>query len=775
MKNRLLSLLAASALLGAAGVATLAAASGDGNGAGYTAADREFYLTESQVAFIRPGLELEVLDVTIPSDLQPEVTFLISDPAGLPLDRDGVFTPGSVSTSFILSFIPQDEEGYVAYTTRVQTSPITGDSATQASADSGGSYADLGDGMYLYKFGTALPDDYDGDATHTLGIYASRNLSEFELGTYYDNALEHFVPSGSGAPVPRDITSTATCNNCHDALALHGGSRREVGLCVLCHNPTQSIDPDTGDSVDMPYMTHKIHAGVNLENGYSIIGFRQAVHDYSHVVFPTEINDCQVCHVGGTPTADMPLVANPNPISSCDGKGVGMTEVNWVADGPVELRIDAADGKLFARSRDDGSKETGKWVRQGMQFFLLDNATGETLDRQVMDTTVFGCVTNPPYAYPGETAAQHSRWMTNPSRMTCGSCHDAIDWETGEGHFGGPADSDQFCSFCHQADSGNEFDRSVRGAHKVVLASSDMTGVLVKVKQVTNTGPGQSPTVRFSLFDKNGPLAPAALETFTMTLTGPNDDFEVNIRENARGSLTPVGNDWSYTFNARIPMDAEGSYSVGYEGRITRDVNGDGSTERDSAENSLAAVAVTDVEAVPRRLIVDDAKCEACHSNLSLHGDNRKNATEYCQTCHMPEETDEVVRLAGEPESIHFKYMIHKIHRGAELEQQPYIVYGFRSSIHDYSHVEYPGDLRNCETCHVEGTYGLPLPAGALPTFSPAALITEMMPETATCLSCHDSDAAASHALANTSSLGESCSTCHGDGKTYSVDRVHSR
>jgi hypothetical protein len=775
MKNRLLSCVTASMLLCGVPFASLAAAGEGGNGAGYTAADQEFYLTETQVAFIRPGLVVEVVDVTIPSDLLPEVTFMLTDPAGLPLDSSGVFTPGSVSTSFILGYIPQGEEAYVSYTTRVQTSPITGDSAEQASADSGGTYTEMGDGTYLYKFGTALPGDYDADATHTLGIYASRNLSEFDLGTYYDNALEHFVPSGSGDPVPRDITSTATCNNCHDTLGLHGGSRQEVGLCVLCHNPTQGIDPDTGDSVDMPHMTHKIHAGVNLDNGYTIIGFRQAVHDYSHVVFPTEINDCQVCHVGGTPTADVPLVANPNPIATCDGKGTGITELNWLADGPIELRLDSADGKIFAKAPGDGSKETGNWVRQGKEFFLVDSATGETLDRQKVDLTVFGCVTNPPYAYPGVTASQHDKWMTNPNRVACGACHDAIDWETGEGHVGGPQEDDQFCSFCHQADSGVEFDRSVRGAHKVVLASTDMTGVLVKIKQVTNTGPGQSPTVRFALFDKNGPLSPAELETFTLTLNGPNDDFEVNIRENAMGKLTPVGSDWSYTFAGRIPMDAEGSYSVGYEGRITRDVNGDGATERDSAENALFAVAVTDDAAVSRRMVVDDAKCEACHSNLSLHGDNRKNATEYCQTCHNPEETDAVVRTEGEPESIHFKYMIHKIHRGAELENLPYIVYGFRSSVHDYSEVVFPGDLRNCEACHVEGSYGLPLPEGALPTHSPAAVIPEMEPITATCLSCHDGDATASHALANTSALGESCSTCHGDDKTYSVERVHSR
>jgi OmcA/MtrC family decaheme c-type cytochrome len=280
--------------------------------------------------------------------------------------------------------------------------------------------------------------------------------------------------------------------------------------------------------------------------------------------------------------------------------------------------------------------------------------------------------------------------------------------------------------------------------------------------------------VVFSLNSKNGPIDPATLDRLLFVLTGPNEDFEFYAQENVIGGLTAVEGGWSYTFSTAIPSGAKGSYSVGYEGRITTEVNG--SDERDSAENALFAVAVTDSSAEPRRMIVDDAKCEACHSNLSLHGDNRKNAGEYCQTCHRPDATDEEVRLEGEAEGIHFKYMIHKIHRGAELENLPYIVYGYRSSVVDYSDVHFPGDLRDCESCHMDDTYTIDaIPDTALPTHSPAAAIPDMEPITATCLSCHDSDATASHALANSSDLGESCATCHGDGKTYSVERVHAR
>jgi cytochrome c5 len=69
----------------------------------------------------------------------------------------------------------------------------------------------------------------------------------------------------------------------------------------------------------------------------------------------------------------------------------------------------------------------------------------------------------------------------------------------------------------------------------------------------------------------------------------------------------------------------------------------------------------------------------------------------------------------------------------------------------------------------------LPTPDGALPTNSPNTILTTMGPDTASCLSCHDSLAAAAHADANTTSVGESCGACHGEGKSHSVESVHAR
>jgi hypothetical protein len=57
-------------------------------------------------------------------------------------------------------------------------------------------------------------------------------------------------------------------------------------------------------------------------------------------------------------------------------------------------------------------------------------------------------------------------------------------------------------------------------------------------------------------------------------------------------------------------------------------------------------------------------------------------------------------------------------------------------------------------------------PGGFTPTTPPIA---------AACQGCHDDVATASHALANTTVLGESCAACHSANEEFSVDRVHQR
>ena len=288
---------------------------------GFTPRDKAFYAEANQINFVRPGLVIQIQGVDIAANGTVRARFKLTDPKGAPLDRDGITTPGNVSVSFVLAYIPKGQTQYVAYTTRTQKSPITNVSSDQASADSGGTFAAGNPGEYTYTFKTLLPKDYDPTVTHTVGAYGSRNLSEFDMGTNYFDTTFNFVPDGSKVTVIRDVIKTATCNKCHDQMAFHGGSRRSMEVCILCHQP-QSIDPDTGNSVDMAVFVHKLHAGATLPSvkagkKYQIIGHSQTVADYSDITFPADVRSCATCHEAGATQAQNVNKANRAACGSC--------------------------------------------------------------------------------------------------------------------------------------------------------------------------------------------------------------------------------------------------------------------------------------------------------------------------------------------------------------------------------------------------------------------------------------------------------------------------
>jgi OmcA/MtrC family decaheme c-type cytochrome len=270
----------------------------------YNASQKEFYLNEADLAFVQPGLTIKIQSVAVNGNTV-SVTFRITDDNGQGLDRLGLETPATVSTSWILARINPGDTQYSAYRTN---------SAGQPSTDAGGSYESLGGGVYKYTFGSQLPGGFPANATHTVGVYATRDLRTlaeqlglFQLvktGRYISNDTYNFIPAGGEVTVVRDVVRTEACNQCHDPLALHGGARQITQLCILCHQP-QNVDPDTGNTVDFKVMIHKIHQGANLPSvqagkPYQIIGFNNSVNDYSDVQWPQDTRNCTTCHQGGT-------------------------------------------------------------------------------------------------------------------------------------------------------------------------------------------------------------------------------------------------------------------------------------------------------------------------------------------------------------------------------------------------------------------------------------------------------------------------------------------
>ncbi len=382
-------------------------------------------------------------------------------------------------------------------------------------------------------------------------------------------------------------------------------------------------------------------------------------------------------------------------------------------------------------------------------------------------------------------AKQVNNWLLNPTRDTCGSCHDDLDWTTGANHKGGPATDDSKCATCHQPESGTEFDASIKGAHTVLYKSSKLVYPKVEIIGVSSTAPGSKPVVTFKITDSKGNTIDHTKLVGTggriaVTIGGPTTDYRWYMQEAA--NTAPLVNGLpTYTFTGIIPTTAKGTYAAAVEGRIVTPVNPgpNGSTTttyQESWPTPVKFFTVTDKTVVARRTVVDLAKCNKCHEKLQLHGSNR-NTIESCVMCHNPATTDIAQRTSGvntPAESVDMKLMIHKIHTGEELAYD-YTVYGFGKNPINFNEVLYPGDRRNCAACHVGTSYVVPLPSVVTPTTTPRGFWTPTLPTAAACLGCHDSLEAAAHAYVNTTPVGEACSVCHKESADAGVSKAHSR
>lgn len=254
--------------------------------------------------FVGPGVKVTILDAGIDDAGVTTVDVSLTDTVGRALDRTGFYTEGAISVSFVLGYLNERADGlplqYASYTTRNVT--FDGGTFVQNGTDTNGTWTELDAlaGQYRYRFGTVANVGANANKTHTIGLYATRT---FQTLRYVDNKLFDFRPDGQALVSKRDIVNTTACNTCHTRLEAHGGARREVGLCIMCHSDTNNIDPESGNTIDFKVMIHNIHRGSTLPSvdagtPYRFVGFNNAVSDFSDVVYPGKLEDCAVCHAG---------------------------------------------------------------------------------------------------------------------------------------------------------------------------------------------------------------------------------------------------------------------------------------------------------------------------------------------------------------------------------------------------------------------------------------------------------------------------------------------
>ena len=713
-------------------------ASVGGSKSPYSPHEKAFYAPQALVDFVNPGLSVAIKSASITGAGVISVTYTLSDPNGLPLDASGATTPGAISLAYVAAYIPKGQEQYVAYTTASATGTKLGTIVRPNFETSGGTTTLVAPGQYQYTFKATAPSGFDPTVTTTVAVNAIRNLTAFDLGENYAGTTFNFVPNGTAVTVTRDVISTASCNTCHYDLAFHGGNAHSMAMCVMCHQP-QNLDPTTGNSLDLKVMAHQIHMGSQLP---SVVG-----------------------------TSTTPGV--PYEIA---GYGGNLTNFSKV--------IDPADPR---RCEVCHSQTTG--------------------------------------------AAQAKAFMTNPTRAACGACHDDINFATGfstgsePNHPAGPLADDTQCANCHIPQGETPFDASILGAHVVPTDTAALypqnpntllAGFNLAITSVTNTSAGKAPTVNFTLTDDKGnnlPLSQASTLSFTMS--GPTSDygntnFGANattpgyVTESATAATCAAGGTCSYTFTHVIPAGSTGTYVMGGEARETVTVDA-GDTNQQSVTlgvmNPVVYFSVDGSTVAPRRTVVLESNCNACHVALSLHGGLRSNV-EYCVLCHNPANTDFTTRpsstvaayKAQPNQGINFNLLVHRLHDGVNAAtnpggppKYPYVVIGHGGSTSDFSGILFPvmspsGNatyMQDCAICHTKSSEQN-LPVGLNLVQDPQGWIqgatgNPVQPVSSACSGCHVSEGESAHFLANTDILGESCSVCHGSGAQYSVDSVHAQ
>lgn len=418
------------------------------------------------------------------------------------------------------------------------------------------------DGSYTYTFPDPIPATYlapfndtpdfgpgDGEltgmpllsGTYTVGIYFGFDYTV--EGTEYEeiaNETQDILFGSAVALSPRDVVGQGNCNACHDTLQAHGGQRRDVTLCLMCHtagsedrNDPMVAGGTPGASIEFKVMIHKIHSGKHLPSvmgmetqmdgsrnyagtptPYQLVGFGNSIHDYSEVAFPV-----------------------------------------WPS-------------LSFTMPRDFGHSG----LTSGEQALEDSQRSGPV--------ACFVCHGDPDGAGPIQPPANGSLAYIQPTRRACGACHDDIDWDlpytANQTTMPLQAD-DSACTQCH-AIAGGPLDVMDGHLHPLVDPSFNL-GLNFDLTDVAEAGmndmdatidPGEKVALTFTITDDMGvDVDPLGIASINAIFSGPTDSM--NLVTNASIPTSALTGMQPYTVNLpqRVDLEYVGDSTAGMDAFVT--------------------------------------------------------------------------------------------------------------------------------------------------------------------------------------------------------------
>ncbi len=634
---------------------------------------------------------------------------------------------------------------------------------TFPSADTQGTLVDNGDGTYQYTFyrdikqaaaqvaslidsadGLSKKADlgdvsYDPSLTHRLGIFVAGNMPG--TGTNSPSAVQtappvplvftanigyDFVPGGGTPTVTRDIVAAGSCDGCHDNVTVKKGighvsysapgngipagsavGRNDPRLCVSCHtDQTKYGFPEAKTTATGYDDTDK--------NGY------KRVNGESAFTYPRMIHQT---HMGSD------LVKTGYNLNAHAKKADGTTG--------CDATTNSNRGQCY-------------------------NLVGFPQDQRNCTKCHDGSATKSDGSVNANQTKDGDNWMKVPSRLACGACHDGINFATGQGitlanrdadvaagkpvgttatgHVGGAKPDDSLCALCHDATTIPVYHRTTIASLNNPVVKAGVASFAYKISGVTINSSKQV-VVKFQILKDGTAVALNAYAAGAVPLTGytGGPTFQVAYATGQDGIAAP--SDWNSghdtlsladawagangnslvgdatnTYTVTIAASSTGRYSTVHSLALPTDakmvtalIAGSFSdptvTERGGLLPGVPAMAAATGNTpdgkpnVARRVIFSETKCNTCHDRLgtspNFHDGNYSIAM--CPTCHTPNQGGSTGWSAS------FRVWVHGIH-SAGKRTVPFTWHAV-SATDNYSTLMYPGVLKDCQQCHLPGTY----------------------------------------------------------------------
>ncbi|WP_211030964.1 OmcA/MtrC family decaheme c-type cytochrome [Shewanella sp. MMG014] len=619
----------------------------------------------------------------------------------------------------------------------------------------------IGNGLYRYTFSQPLDSYSNIDGINT--EYNVENIhrvylelmpfSDADISTMLVNTTFDFDPTtGVNAPAEDTrvlLTAEQSCYRCHtndlsadNSLLMHGNKRFDYEGCVMCHT-SYSGDPETGVSIGMASLVHRIH-----KSDYLVIGYKGSVHDYSDLTYPGDMHQCQQCHIeDGAPQADFYQYPGQETCLSCHEKYAPDTW-NGTAVGLFHDRDAFPDAWAMSCSgcHPDSNNPLGSAIFHNAtvsvtdslieqyQFALTDSVVDEAQDTLTATLTFNQLSTN-----PDADPAIDNLWL-----VASGNPQQAVM----------PENNGQR----------KVWDLVSSSEDITLIRESSVVTVTINNAGVADLGLNTTGTLYAKVMvcgDKLTGLAASceALETeASIVLAEVPADAAIPLTTNVELYTELVNNQKCIAchdeqFQQRV-NEAHSKISTPANGATC------GACHSPQVATTLA-----------------DGSCQSCHTNDMV---KYMNATRK----HTPGDAS-IKAFRTINNSLGYRELVHSLHALTRTTK------GYTGS--EREAMTYPASANDCRACHDEGQLQMDTLAAqdsvivAARDATSSGQVSEYSPTVAVCASCHNTEASwAAHAesfggvFQQDASSGaiyhpgdESCQTCHGEGKSLGIDVMH--